>query len=103
MNGDEKSDLAIVAVKPANKSGRPDAEWVEPRAGAEGHAVQQNTFRHRTGQVCHMRWTHTRGGNGVALPSNTRGGSRMREFRPYGSVRGAPSNGRPYRDSDVLF
>ena len=22
----------------------------------------------------------------------------MREFRPYGSVRGAPSNGRPYRD-----
>ena len=22
----------------------------------------------------------------------------MREFRPYGSVRGAPSDGRPYRD-----
>ena len=33
-----------------------------------------------------------------AFASNTRGGSRMREFRPYGSVRGAPSNGRPYRD-----
>src|ERR1017187_5916676 len=32
MNGDEKSDPAIVAVKPANKSGQLDAEWVEPRA-----------------------------------------------------------------------
>jgi hypothetical protein len=33
-----------------------------------------------------------------ASASNTRGGSRMREFRPYGSVRGAPSHGRPYPD-----
>ncbi len=33
--------------------------------------------------------------------SNTQGGSRMREFRPYGSVRGAPSNGRPYRDFGI--
>jgi hypothetical protein len=33
------------------------------------------------------------------LPSNTQGGSRMRECRTYGSVRGAPGNGRPYRDS----
>jgi hypothetical protein len=32
-----------------------------------------------------------------ALPSNTRGGSRMRESRTYGSVRGALSNERPYR------
>ena len=27
----------------------------------------------------------------------------MREFRPYGSVRGALSNGRPYRDSVALI
>jgi hypothetical protein len=32
MNGDEKSDLAVVAVKPANKPGKLDAEWVKPRA-----------------------------------------------------------------------
>ena len=32
-----------------------------------------------------------------ASPSNTQGGSRMRESRTYGSVRGALSNGRPYR------
>jgi hypothetical protein len=33
-----------------------------------------------------------------ASASNTQGGSRMREFRTYGSVRGALSNERPYRD-----
>ena len=33
MNELEKSDSAIVAVKPANKAGQPAAEWVEPRAG----------------------------------------------------------------------
>src|SRR5262249_1316693 len=32
------------------------------------------------------------------LPSLTRGRSRMRESRTYGSVRGAGSNLRPYRD-----
>ena len=45
MHEDEKSDLAIVAVKPANNSGPPDAEWVERRAGAEGNAAQQRTRR----------------------------------------------------------
>jgi hypothetical protein len=33
-----------------------------------------------------------------ALSSNIQGGSRMRESRTYGSVRGARSNMRPYRD-----
>ena len=45
MHEAEKSDLAIVAVKPANNSGPPDAEWVEPRAGAEGSVGQQRTRR----------------------------------------------------------
>jgi len=45
MNGDEKSDPAIVAAKPANKSGHPDAEWVEPRAGAEGNAAGPHGVR----------------------------------------------------------
>jgi RNA-directed DNA polymerase len=47
MHRGEKSDLAIVAVKPANNSGQPDAEPVEPRAGAEGNAEQQRTRRAR--------------------------------------------------------
>lgn len=45
MHEAEKSDLAIVAVKPANKAGQPAAEWAEPRARAEGNAAQQHTHR----------------------------------------------------------
>jgi hypothetical protein len=45
MNGREKSDPAIVARKPTNKAGRPAAEPVERRAGAEGNAGQQSTRR----------------------------------------------------------
>ena len=57
MHGREKSDLAIVAMKPANKAcpraghrpdpwaGPPAAELEERRAGAEGNAEQQSTLR----------------------------------------------------------
>ena len=45
MHGREKSDLARVAAKPANNDGRPSAELVERRAGAEGNADQQSTRR----------------------------------------------------------
>ena len=55
MHGPEKSDLAIVAVKPANKveppapersaAKRKAAEPVERRAGTKGNADQQSTYR----------------------------------------------------------
>ncbi len=45
MNGREKSDLAVVAMKPPNKAGQPAEEAVERRAGAEGNADQQSTLR----------------------------------------------------------
>ena len=54
MNGHEKSDPAIVAVKPANNAEpameQPTAEPTaaepgEPRAGTEGNADQQSTCR----------------------------------------------------------
>ena len=45
MNGDEKSDPAIVAVKPANEPRRRGEERVEPRAGAEGNARDQHGGR----------------------------------------------------------
>lgn len=38
-------------------------------------------------------------GRANASPSNTQGGSPVRESRPLGSVRGVLSNGHPYRDS----
>ncbi len=45
MHGGEKSDSAIVAMKPANKAVRSAAELVERRAGTEGNAGQQSTLR----------------------------------------------------------
>src|SRR6185295_14054831 len=45
MHGHEKSDPAVVVVKPANKDGQPSSERVERRAGAEGNAEQRNTHR----------------------------------------------------------
>ena len=44
-HGREKSDSAIVAVKPTNKAERSAAEPVEPRTGTEGKAIQQSTLR----------------------------------------------------------
>ena len=51
MNGPEKSDSAIRAMKPANKAGRPAAEWVEQRAGTKGNTGQPRT-----------RWAQNRSG-----------------------------------------
>jgi hypothetical protein len=45
MHGREKSDLAIVAAKLANKAERSAAEPVERRAGTKGNADQQSTHR----------------------------------------------------------
>jgi hypothetical protein len=44
MHGPEKSDLAIVAGKPANKAEQSAAESVERRAGTKGNANQHNTY-----------------------------------------------------------
>ena len=94
MNGHEKSDSVIVAVKPTNKAERSAAEPVEPRTGTKGNAGQQSTCRAQnrvsvTQEQDRMRQT---------LAVWTRGRSRMRESCTYGSVRGASSNGGPYRD-----
>jgi RNA-directed DNA polymerase len=45
MHGREKSDLAIVAAKPANAAERSTAESGEPRAGTKGNAVERSTGR----------------------------------------------------------
>ncbi len=95
--GHEKSDFGIVAVKPMNKAGRPVAESVEPRPGTKGNAEQRNM--HRTQGRQRMSQSLDRVRKAFASPSNTRGRSHVRESRPRGSVRGALSNGRPYRDT----
>src|ERR1700758_3124737 len=45
MHEQEKSDSVIVAGKLPNKTGRPAAEVMEPRAGTKGNAGQQHTHR----------------------------------------------------------
>src|SRR3982074_1986106 len=104
MHGRGKADFAIVAVKPANKVARPVAEQsaaepavaepVERRAETKGNADQQNTHRTQSRASVSQALDRMR----QAFAVWTRGKSRMRESCMYGSVRGAPSNGRHYRD-----
>ena len=100
MHGHENSDPAVVALKPANGAGNPGMEWVERRAAAEGNANRQSTHRAQNRERVSQALERVRQCSRIphAVPSHTQGGSRMRESRTYGSVRGAPSNGRPYRD-----
>src|SRR6266446_3658377 len=103
-HGHEKSDFAIVAVKPANKAEQLAAEQsaaepaaaepVERRAETKGNAGQQSTHRTQSWVSVSQALERIRQVSAVM----TRGRSRMRESCTYGSVRGAPSNGRPYRD-----
>src|SRR5262245_2136068 len=95
MYGGEKSDPAIVAGRPTNKVASATAESVEPRAGAERNAGQQSTRRTQGRERVSQALERVR----QVSPSETRGGSRVRECRSRGSVRGAISNDRPYRDS----
>ena len=100
MHGHEKSDSVIVAVKPANKVGQPAAdrtaaeptaaELVERRAGTKGNADQQSTCRAQN----RVSVSQALGRIRQLLAVWTRGGSRMRESRTYGSVRGARNETR---------
>jgi hypothetical protein len=103
MHGRGKSDFAIVAVKPANKAEHPAeqsaveataAEPVERRAETKGNASQQSTHRTQSWVSVSQALERIR----PAFAVMTRGKSRMRESCMYGSARGAPGNGRPYRD-----
>src|SRR6476660_8462010 len=94
MHGREKSDSAIVAVKPTNKVERSAAEPVEPRAETKGDVGQQSTRRTQSRISVSKALARIRQIVAVGTP----GGSRMRESRTYGSERGARGNSRPYRD-----
>jgi RNA-directed DNA polymerase len=93
MHGHEKSDLAVVAVKPANKAEQSAAELVEQRAGTKGDALGQSThWTQRQGRVAHAPECMRQ----LLL---CRSDPRWRESRTYGSVRGARGNSRPYRET----
>jgi hypothetical protein len=78
MYGREKSDSAIVAMKPANNAGQPAAEWVERRAEAEGNTVELRTRRTLSRESVSQGLDRVRHAALRALPSFTRGGSPVR-------------------------
>ena len=94
MHGHEKSDLVIVAMKPANKARQAHCGGVcgggrrgvgGTKGGGQGEYAQQSTY-----------WTPSQARVSKALerirrlvPLPTRGRSRMRKSRTYGSGRGA--------------
>ena len=94
MHGHEKSDLVIVAMKPANKAkesplrrrlrGRSQrSRWSEGR-GPRGIRTSKHVLDSEPGSRDTGAGAYT-----ATLPSHTRGRSRMRESRTYGSGRGA--------------
>ena len=92
-NGREKSGFAIVALKPGNTQ----VDLVEPRAKAEENASQHDTHRTPSRESVTQVLERVRQA-GDCFIVTIQGGSRMRESRTCGSVRGALSNERPYRD-----
>ena len=92
MYDHEKSDFAVVAGKPTNKAGATAAEPVEPRAGTERNAGEQSTHRTqgrtrvtqalaRVRKAAQQRTRRNKSfihGRSRALPSATRGRSRVR-------------------------
>src|SRR4029077_9559310 len=101
-HGQEKSDLFIVALKPANKPGRLGAELVEPRERTEGNTGEQHTCRTLRRVNVSQRLDCVREAASWDSSLTTRGGSPVRESRPPGSVRGASSNGCPYRNTETI-
>ena len=88
MNGPEKSDPAIVAMKPANKAEGPSAarpaeekhaaESGERRAGPRGMrtskartGLRAGRAGRRSGQACHRRWNAYGKRRVIARPSFT--------------------------------
>ena len=103
MHGREKSDRCVVPRKPSNKTERSAAEGVEGRRLLKGSARRQGT--HRTqGRRCVVQTRRVTRQNCMGRPNPerchviTRERSPVRESRTPGSVRGAASNCRPYRD-----
>ena len=99
MYDHEKSDPAIVAVKPTNKAGQPAAELVEPRAGAEGNVSQQSTGRAQYRETVSQALKRIR--NFVRISRRAVTHPRWEPCARIGLARicaGARGNSRPYRE-----
>ena len=74
MYGREKSDPAVVAMKPAKSAAQAAGELVERRAGAKGKAEQVARTGHRAGHACISNLLRLR--HAYTLPSSPEVGAR---------------------------
>ena len=74
MHGREKSDPAVVAMKPAKSAAQAAGELVERRAGAKGKAEQVARTGHRAGHACISNLLRLR--HAYTLPSSPEVGAR---------------------------
>jgi hypothetical protein len=86
----------------ANASGPSGTMWliygdVRSHSGASGIAPPGTGWLNSRQSSC-LHHTSFIPGPACASPSNTQGGSTVRESRPPGSVRGVRRNAHPYRD-----
>ncbi len=90
----EESDRTILSMNQTNQEEQSSAEPGEKRVRAKENIVSCNTRPTQRGAIECAR----AGAVYAEPPSSSRipGGSRMRENRSYGSVRGAISDGRPH-------
>ena len=77
MHEPEKSDPSTVAAKPANKTGRSDAESVEPREGAKGNTPEPHTHRTQSRASVHR---------GLSVYESEQGKGRRNGSPPYFST-----------------
>src|SRR5882762_1561674 len=97
--------MVTMQCRPTSRHLRPSGSMSPDSGGARFDGAVKRTARRGHGSRSWLTTSFPNPasfilGQASALPSNTQGGSRMRESRTYGSVRGACSNGRPYRDPD---
>ena len=78
MHGREKSDPAVVAMKPAKSAAQAAGELVERRAGAKGKAEQVARTGHRAGHACISNLLRLR--HAYALPSSPKVGARCLDW-----------------------
>ena len=96
MNAVEESDWLIVPEKAVNEAKA--EELLEGRGRTKENAgkARHGIDTERTIRVIGLARVRA---SGNACPSNIQGGSRMRESRSYGSVRGVLRKKHPYRNS----
>ena len=99
-----ESDGCVVPTKgPNNDGGNASAEGLEGRRPTKENTGQLTRTPDSAPGLCASRrcsvCVRPTASQRCKVAASIRGRSRMREFRSYGSVRGAPGNRRSYRDS----